>query len=140
MERRETGRILEPLPESEVVTLYTNRFGVIPKGRTPGKWRLITDLSFPKGGSINNAISSNLYSLTYTLVDRVARAAHRLGPAALLVKVDIKAAYRLVPVHADNRSLLVTQWKGRAVERRVFCRHYAPVWIAIRPVDIHCSS
>ena len=86
--------------------------GVIPKGRTPGKWRLITALSFPKDGRVNNAIMSNLYSLTYTLVDRVARAAHRLGFGALLVKADIKVAYRLVPVHADNRSLLDMQWKG----------------------------
>ena len=31
-------------------------FGVIPKGHTPGKWRLIVDLSSPKGGSVNDGI------------------------------------------------------------------------------------
>ena len=29
--------------------LNINRFGVIPKRHQPGKWRLITDLSYPHG-------------------------------------------------------------------------------------------
>ena len=29
-----------------------------------------------------------------------------LGPSALLTKVDIESAYRLVPVHLDDRPLL----------------------------------
>ena len=33
--------------------LQINRFGVIPKGHNTGKWRLITDLSFPNGQSVN---------------------------------------------------------------------------------------
>ena len=40
------GRLIGPLPASG---LHVNRFGVIPKGHTPGKWSLITDLSFPPG-------------------------------------------------------------------------------------------
>ena len=30
--------------------LRVSRVGVIPKPHQPGKWRMITDLSFPKGG------------------------------------------------------------------------------------------
>jgi len=45
-------------------------------------------------------------------VDKVAKAAQRLGPGALLAKVDIKSAYRLVPVHPDDRPLLGVMWKG----------------------------
>ena len=43
-EERSAGRIPGPLPGSIVPTLQVNRFGVIPKGRTSGKWTLITDL------------------------------------------------------------------------------------------------
>ena len=40
------------------------------------------------------------------------QAAQALGQGALLVKVDVKEAYRLVPVHPDDRKLLAVEWKG----------------------------
>ena len=45
------GRIIGPLSASTTfkVKVQINRLGVVPKGRTSGKWRLITDLSFPEG-------------------------------------------------------------------------------------------
>ena len=46
--RKSLGRMLGPFQASLSATdLQINRFGVIPKGHQPGKWRLITDLSFP---------------------------------------------------------------------------------------------
>ena len=83
-----------------------NRMGVIPKGHTPGKWRLITDLSFPPLASVNDGIDRELSSLHYTSVEKVARAAQRLGKSALLAKLDVQAAYRLIPVHPEDRLLL----------------------------------
>ena len=35
-----------------------------------------------------------------------------MGPGALLAKADIKLAYRLVPMHPDDRPLLGVEWKG----------------------------
>ena len=61
--------------------LHLNRIGVVPKGHTPGRWRLITDLSHPEGGSVNE---SEWCSLRYTTVEEVATAAQRLGTGALL--------------------------------------------------------
>ena len=46
------GRMLGPFPKVATLSLapcYINRFGVIPKGHNTGKWRLITDLSYPLG-------------------------------------------------------------------------------------------
>ena len=79
--------------------LQISRMGVIPKGHIPGKWRLITDLSFPPGNSVNDGIDVTWCSLQYTSVEKVARAAQSLGKGALMAKVDIQSAYRLVPVH-----------------------------------------
>ncbi len=93
--------------------MQISRVGVIPKGHKPGKWRLITDLSFPKGKSVNDAIDRELCSLQYTSVDKVATAAQRLGEGALLAKLDIKSAYRLVPVHPEDRPLLGMRWRGK---------------------------
>lgn len=111
-EEREGSRLLGPFRRGEIPNLHINRFGVIPKGRATGKWRLITDLSFPDGASVNDGISSALCSLSYTTVDKVAKAAAQLGPGALIAKADIKAAYRIVPVHPEDRRLLGVEWQG----------------------------
>ena len=79
--------------------LYS-RFGVIPKGHNTGRWRLITDLSYPPGESVNDGKEAELCSLVYTSIDQVARVAAGYEQGALLAKVDIEAAYRrLIPVH-----------------------------------------
>ena len=106
------GRIFGPFPKGEIPNLQINRMGVVPKGHTPGRWRLITDLSFPEGASVNDGIDPHLCSLQYTSVDRVARAAQSLGKGALLAKIDIKSAYRLIPIHPDDRCLLGFEWQG----------------------------
>ena len=80
-----------------------NRFGVIPEGHNTGKWRLITDLSFPPGRSVNDGVDPDLCSLTYTTVDHVAEIAVSLGKGTLLAKQDIESAYCLVPVHPQDR-------------------------------------
>ena len=89
------------MPETAPQVL--NRLGVIPKKHEPGKQRIITDLSYPDGQSINNAINSRLCSLSYITVDQVANTALSLGKGALIAKIDIKSAYRLVPVHPVDR-------------------------------------
>ncbi len=105
------SRFIGPLPPEEVDRVHVSRFGVIPKGHT-GKWRLITDLSYPKGASVNDGIAPRLCSLCYTSVDKEARAAMHLGRGTLLAKLDIKSAYRLLPVHPADRHLLGVRWKG----------------------------
>ena len=106
---RNAGRLIGPLPAAG---LHASRVGVIPKGHTPGKWRLITDLSFPPGYSVNDGIDPGLCSMSYITVEGVAETLASLGAGALMAKADIEAAYRLIPVHPDDRSLLAVQWKG----------------------------
>ena len=106
------GRMLGPVPPSLVGRLHTNHFGVIPKGHNTGKWCLITYLSFPPGQSVNDSINPGLCSLSYTPVDKAAQIVLELGPGALLVKEDIKSAYRLVPAHRCDRQLQAVQWEG----------------------------
>ena len=108
------GRMLGPFPRTFAAPeLQLNRFGVIPKGHNSGKWRLITDLSFPPGKSVNDGVDPALCSLTYTTVDQVAEIIANLGGAALMAKVDIESAYSLVPVHPHDRALQALQWQGQ---------------------------
>ena len=107
------GRLLGPFRPGQLRSLHINRFGVIPKGHNTGKWRLITDLSYPEHHSVNDGIDPNLCSLRYMSVDTVAEIVARLGRGALLAKIDIEAAYHLIPVHPHDRVLQAVQWEGK---------------------------
>ena len=107
---REAGRVIGPLPRP-IAGLHVSRFGVIPKPHQPGKWRLIVDLSYPKGASVNDGVDPELCSLTYTSVDEAVQWILRRGRGALLAKFDIASAYRIVPVHPHDHPLLGMAWK-----------------------------
>ena len=93
--------------------VHLSRLGVIPKSNQPGKWRLIVDLSYPEGRSVSDGISGELCSLQYMRMEEVVRRLLKLGPGAQMAKMDIKSAYRMVPVHPQDRVLLGVQWEGQ---------------------------
>ena len=43
--------------------------GLVPKNHDGLAWRMIADLSFSRKGSVNDAIASDLCSLSYPSVD-----------------------------------------------------------------------
>jgi len=106
------GRMIGPLPAVVARRVHCSPFGVIPKGHTPGKWRLIVDLSSPKKFSVNDGIDPSWCSLSYVTVDRVASQAGRLGLGTLMAKVDVRSAYRIIPVKPEDRLLLGMRWGG----------------------------
>ena len=114
------GRIgVVPRGSPAAKACHVSPFGVIQKRPKPGKWRLIIDLSTSSGRSINNGIEKELCSLSYVSVDHVVNCVLRFGPGALLAKVDIKQAYRNVPVHPDDRHLLCMRWKQELLMDKV---------------------
>ena len=104
----ELGRLhaLPSLPHLSPPLLQISPFGAIPKKDKPDKWRLIVDLSSPKGYSVNDAIASEQCSVSYTSVDRAVDFVRHLGEGCLLAKLDLKEAYRAVPVHPSDQRLL----------------------------------
>ena len=103
------GRVVGPFSPQAIPHVHISRFGVIPKGHT-GKWRLIVDLSHPKDHSINDGISKPLCSLQYVTIDDAIKEFIQLGRGALLAKIDIKSAFRLLPVHPADRNMLGMRW------------------------------
>ena len=73
--------------------------GAIPKKNKPAKWRLIVDLSSLSGHSINDGILPERSSLSYTSVDHLTSMILLVGQGFFMIKVDIKEAYRMVPIH-----------------------------------------
>ena len=53
----------------------------------------------------------------------------QLGPETLLGKMDVKEAFRIVPIHPSDRLLLAIQWKGNLYIDKVlpFGLHSAPL-------------
>ena len=112
-EEMQEGRVAGPFQPGEVIGLHISRFGVIPKRHQTGKWRLIIDLSHPEGNSVNDGIPPDLCSLSYSKVDQVVQGILELGKGAEMAKIDIKSAYRIVPVHPQDRPLLGMEWEGQ---------------------------
>ena len=108
------GRILGPFERDDLapVQVHISRFGLIPK-KTPGEWRLIIDLSSSDGASVNDGVYSRLCSLQYVTVEEALQEIIKLGRGTWMAKVDIRKAYRNVPVHPHDRWLLGMQWGER---------------------------
>ena len=108
--------------------VHINRFRVIPKNNQPDKWRLITDLSYPSGSSVNDGIPSELCSLTYVTIDDAILNILQSGRHTLLAKIDIKSAFRLLPVHPTDCHLLGMTWKDR-----IYIDHCIPFGLRSAP-------
>ena len=61
---------------------------------------------------MNSGINAALCSLKFTSVENISLALRSLGRGALIAKLDVKAAYRLIPVHPEDRPLLGIEWRG----------------------------
>ena len=68
------------------------------------------DLSHPQGHSVNEAIPPTLCSPQYPSIDDAVAVVLSLGRHTQLVKIDLKRAYRVLPIHPMHRQLLGARW------------------------------
>lgn len=99
------GRVAGPFSERPMDTLRVSPIGLVPK-KTPGEYRLIHHLSYPQGFSVNDFIDPRLTSVQYTSFDEAVHMLQDLGQNCKLFKMDLKNAFRLLPVNRDDFSLL----------------------------------
>lgn len=104
------GRIAGPYKNPPHPALRCSGLGVVPK--KTGGHRTIMHLSAPLGGSVNDGITKEDFSLHYTTIDDAVKLVLRHGRGALMCKVDLKSAFRLLPVHPDDWPLLGCFWEG----------------------------
>lgn len=99
-----------PFPHFNVSPLST-----VPKGEGI---RLIHNLSHPfHGDSINSNIAREVYVMQ--CFRDACEAIRALGPGCLLTKLDVKAAFKRVPVRPEDRALLGLQWRDKYYYERV---------------------
>ena len=104
------GYIAGPFSPGACSAVVTSSMAVIPK-KTPGKWRVIVDLSRPEGRSVNDHLRRESTHIAYSSVDDAAHLMHFLGRGALMAKLDIREAYRIVPIHPCDRRFLGVTWR-----------------------------
>jgi len=105
------GRIAGPFTAPPLHSFICSPLGLIPK-KNPGEFRLIHDLSFPHGASVNDFIDPAFTQVHYEDLDHCIDLLQQLGPSALIAKADLKDAFRILPVHPDDHRLLGFQWDG----------------------------
>jgi len=83
--------------------------GAIPK--ESGGYRLIHDCSRPAGRAVNDYIE--VESFSFQTVDE---ALTLVSPGAYCVKVDLKSAYRSIPISVESQQYTGLQWKVNGVD------------------------
>ena len=111
-DERVAGRLFGPLSPQRAQVVQVSPLGLVPKSNHSDKWRVIVDLSFPMHHSVNDGISSELCSVVYASIDDEVVQIRRLGRGTQLVKLDLRSAYRIIPVHPVDQCRLGITWQG----------------------------
>lgn len=98
------GWIACPFVTPPISNLRINPVGLVPK--RSGGWRLITNLSFPEGHSVNDFVEPDFRHVNYALFDRAVTIVQTIGKSAFCCKADIKSAFNLCPVAPADFDLL----------------------------------
>lgn len=98
------GRILGPFEKLPIPTLRISPIGLVPK--TDGGYRLIFHLSHPEGNSVNAHIDEGLCTVNYSSLDSILEKIYNLGKGALLARMDIRSAFRLLILHPGDFELM----------------------------------
>ena len=119
-EELEFGAILGPFSESPIPYSHSSPFMTRAKPNSDRR-RVIIDLSWPLGASVNAGIDKDSYlgskfCLTFPTVDHITDELKKLGRGALLYKIDVSRAFRHVKVDPGDYDLLGLDWHGRYVD------------------------
>ena len=114
--------------------------------------RVIHDLSFPLGNSVNSHIPREVCGVQYELIDDCLQIVFNLGKGCLMSKADISSAFRILPVSPASYRLLGFQWCDRYFFDRclpmgcsVSCNKFellstAIQWILTHKLKVHHMS
>ena len=73
---------------------------------------MILDRSSHDGHSVNDGIRKYPFTVQYMKLDDIIDGIMSLGWGTLLAKFNVESAYRIIPVHPNDRYLLGMQWES----------------------------
>ena len=96
--------------------LIVSPMNTVPKASEDER-RVIVDLSWPHGASINDGISKDVYlgeliNLHYASVEQVCDMVMEVGKGAHIYKRDLRHAYHQIPVDPGDYKFLGYHWDG----------------------------
>ena len=114
------GAILGPFQVNPIVNVHNSPFMTRNKPNSDRR-RVIIDLSWPLGSSVNSGIDKNTYldtpfSLTFPTVDDITSELKRIGCGALLYKIDATRAFRHIKIDPGDYYLLGLHWRRAYVD------------------------
>ena len=114
---RNRGAICGPFQEIP----FSSRVGVSPlstrEKRETTDHRVLMDLSWPEGQSVNSGISKDQFmgfsaKLTFPTIDAIAKRVAELNGKAWLFKVDLASYFRQLPLDPGDYSLMCFTWQN----------------------------
>ena len=115
-EERSFNAMHGPFTEKPFKNLHCSPFLTREKPDSENR-RVIVDLSWPKGNSVNDFVDSDHYMgtkfmLTFPSIDDITSQITRLGRGCLLYKVDISRAFRHIKMDPSDYQKLGLNWDG----------------------------
>jgi hypothetical protein len=110
-----TGKMAGPfdgVPVTPYGLFSASPIGAVPK-KNSVKLRTIHHLSFPYGGDSVNSRIFETEKLAYGTVDDACDLIQLCGRGCLLTKLDVKSAFRQVPVRLQDQGKLGFHWQGK---------------------------
>ena len=105
------GKKAGPFDKPPFPIFSCSPIGAVPK-RNSDKWRVIHHLSYPFGGDSINAMTVEVYQKLGHF-DHAAAAVRKYEGKCWLIKLDVEAAYKQVPVRPEDWPLLGFMWEGK---------------------------
>ena len=115
-EERTFGAILGPFTKPPVPNLHVSPFLTREKPGANSR-RVIVDLSYPQGASVNAGVDPESYLgfeflLTLPSIDYITNKVVQLGKGSLIYKIDISRAFRHIKIDPADYNLLGLNFKA----------------------------
>ena len=116
---------------------FTSKVGIAPISTRPKKntteRRVIIDLSFPPGESVNDGMIKDNYmgevvKLTFPRVDDLALRIYQLGPGAMMFKIDLSRYFRQLPLDPGDYSMI-----GYVINNQLYFDKVLPMGMRTAP-------
>ena len=105
------GRIRGPFRHPPFQSFQCSPVGLVEK-KIKGEFRVIHHLSFPSGNSVNDKIPPHRTAVQYASIQDAIDLVRSVCPKAFMAKTDVKKAFRILPIHPEDRHLFVFVWRG----------------------------
>ena len=124
---------------------FKSKLGISPLSTRPKKntqeRRVILDLSFPEGCSVNDGIEKDYYlgfhtELTFPKIDEFALRIWQIGKGAVMFKIDLSRYFRQIPLDPGDYSLI-----GYRIEGQIYFDKVLPMGLRSAPyIAQHISN